>query len=354
MKTLVIGAGPTGLTAALQFAALGVKCRIVERRTEPSELSRAVGIMPETVKIMKTLGVADAILAEAMPLRKIRVMRSGKLLMSLDNQTPELRDNVIIGLPQNRTEEILRDALAAQNIRVEYGLTVEKIATDNESAQVEFSDCTAGVYDWVIAADGIQSRTRDQLGIAYPGVDLPGEWSIADVDVEGDFDPELVMLDVQGPGNSFNMILPIESRRARVVSFTADALDALTLPLEVGKIRRTGVFSISIRQADSYHKGRVLLAGDAAHCHSPLGGKGMNLGIADAVSAARAVIEGRVNEYSIERHQIGVSVLKTTEGARKIMTSNNPLAKTAVWIALKVISSVPFAHRKFMQTLTKI
>jgi 2-polyprenyl-6-methoxyphenol hydroxylase-like FAD-dependent oxidoreductase len=354
MKVLVIGAGPTGLTAALELSAHGVNCRIVERRTEPSKLSRAVGIMPATIKALEPLGVAGAILSEAMPLRKIRLMRSGKTLMSLDNRSAEFRDNVIIGLPQNRTEEILRDELAARNVQVEYGLTVNGVTTDDQTATVRFSDNTTETYDWVIAADGIKSIARDQLGIAYPGLDLPGEWSIADVDVGGDFDPELVVLDIQAPGNIFSMVLPIESRRARIVSSTPDALAALTQPLEIDNVRRTGTFRISIRQAETYRKGRVLLAGDAAHCHSPVGGKGMNLGMADAVSAARAIINDQVDEYSEERHRIGVVILRMTEAARVMAMSNNPYAKAVIWVAAKAIQSLPVAHRTFMRLLTKI
>jgi 2-polyprenyl-6-methoxyphenol hydroxylase-like FAD-dependent oxidoreductase len=354
MKVLVIGAGPTGLTAALELAAHGVNCRIVERRTEPSTLSRAVGIMPATIEALEPLGVAGAIRSEAMPLRKIRLMRSGKTLMSLDNRSAEFRDNVIIGLPQNRTEEILRDELAARNVQVEYGLTVNGVTTDDQTATVRFSDNTTETYDWVIAADGIKSIARDQLGIAYPGLDLPGEWSIADVDVGGDFDPELVVLDIQAPGNNFSMVLPIESRRARIVSSTPDALAALTQPLEIDNVRRTGTFRISIRQAETYRKGRVLLAGDAAHCHSPVGGKGMNLGMADAVSAARAIINDQVDEYSEERHRIGVVILRMTEAARVMAMSNNPFAKAVVWVAAKAIQLLPVAHRTFMRLLTKI
>jgi 2-polyprenyl-6-methoxyphenol hydroxylase-like FAD-dependent oxidoreductase len=155
MKILVIGAGPTGLTAAIALASQGASCRIVERRTEPSELSRAVGIMPPTINALESLGVAEAILSEAMPLRKIHLVRAGKTLMNLDNRSEEFRDNVIIGLPQNRTEEILRDALAAHNVNVEYGLTANEITTDDHTATVRFSNNTKETYDWVIAADGI-------------------------------------------------------------------------------------------------------------------------------------------------------------------------------------------------------
>ncbi len=351
VKVLVIGAGPTGLTAALALSAGGVSCRIVERRTEPSALSRAVGIMPVTIDLLRPLGAADKILAEAMSLRQILLTRAGKPLMRLDNRAPEHRNRVILGLPQNRTEEISRDVLAKNGVHVEYGVVVDSIETDDQRVIAGFSDGSSQTYEWVIAADGIKSRTREQLGIAYPGHDLPGEWSIADVDVVGEFDPELVMLDAQAPGGVFTMVLPIEERRARIVSSTPDALTALVHPLEIGNVRRTGTFQISIRQAESYRKHRVLLAGDAAHCHSPLGGKGMNLGMADAVAAAKAIIGGNVESYSNEHHRVGMGILKKTEAARKVVTSNNLLVKTALTTVTIAVSNLPFARRAFMKTL---
>ncbi|HFB54591.1 MAG TPA: FAD-dependent monooxygenase [Hellea balneolensis] len=354
MNVLVIGAGPTGLTAALALASRGISCRIVERRTEPSKLSRAVGIMPTTVDIFHSLGAADALLSEAMKLRKIHLTRSGKTLMLLDTSESTNSNRMMVGLPQNRTEEILRDVLHARKVYVDYGLSVEKISTDNQAASVTFSDQTTDIYDWVIAADGLHSTTREQLGIDYPGYDLPGEWSIADVDVAGVFDPKIVRIDVQEPGNNFLMILPIEARRVRIVSSTPDALAAMTLPLDIENVRRTGVFHMSIRQAETYHKGRVLLAGDAAHSHSPVGGKGMNLGIADAVAAVAAIVDGTVENYTHERHQIGASILKKTEVVRKIITSNSFFSKTFLGFAAKLVVSVPIVRRMFMKNLTEL
>ena len=354
MKVLVIGAGPTGLTAALALAKQNIPCRIVELRTKPSKLSRAVGIMPMTIDMLRTLDAADAIVSEAIPIRSIHLTRSGKTLMFLDNTIPQYRDRVIVGLPQNRTEEILRETLKEKGIDVEYGIAAENISTNVQSADVSFSDNTKQSYDWVIAADGVSSIVRKQLGIAYPGHDLPGEWSIADVEVSGDFDYETVQIDVQAAGNKFLMILPIEKRRVRIVSSTPDALAAMTLPLNIDKVRRTGAFEISIRQADTYQKGRVLLAGDAAHCHSPLGGKGMNLGMADAVAAVAAITDGTVASYSKERHALGAKIIKSTEGARKMVTSNNVLAKTIFGLTVKLIASVPFVRRKFMKNLTEL
>ena len=147
MQVLVVGAGPTGLVAALALAAGGIKCRIVERRTAPSELSRAVGIMPVTIETLRRLGVADAIVAEAMPIRKVHLARSNRPLMKLDNTDPKYAAQTMLGLPQNRTEEILRDALADRGVQVEYGLSVEDLNSTDDSAHATFSDGSEAAFD---------------------------------------------------------------------------------------------------------------------------------------------------------------------------------------------------------------
>ncbi|BBM03469.1 NAD(P)/FAD-dependent oxidoreductase [Microbulbifer sp. GL-2] len=349
MDILIVGAGPTGLTAATTLASRGIACRIVERKSEPSELSRAVGIMPATIDALKTLGVAEAFLEEAMPLRKMHILRDERTLAYLDNRGNEFKNRVPLGLPQNRTEGILRDALLEKGTKVEYDLSVNTIISTSEKTEVHFSDNTRAEFDWIIAADGIQSSTRKQLQIQYPGIDLPGKWSIADVDLAGDFDPEEITLDLYGRDNQFTLILPIEKRRARIASSTEDALANMKLPLNIGNVRRTGTFQISIRQAETYRKNRILLAGDAAHCHSPVGGKGMNLGMADAVAAATAIVNGNVDQYSEVRRKAGISVVRKTEIARYLISSGNPLAKAFFWLSVKSISSITPLHHAFMK-----
>lgn len=355
MKVLVVGAGPTGLTAALELARNGVKPRIVERRSAPSELSRAVGIMPETIEKLRPSGVGDAIVREAMPLRKVTVNRAETKLMSLDFTDTDLRDQTLLGLPQTRTESLMRDALAEMGVEVEFECAVSEIETDNTEAVVTFSDGASDTYDWVIAADGLQSTIREQLGIAYPGKDLPGKWSIADVDLGGGYDPEQFTAWIQqGDSGAFTFIIPIEKKRLRIVSSTDDAIGSLPVTLDIQKVRRTAIFEISVRQAETYQRGRVLLAGDAAHCHSPVGGKGMNLGIDDAVSAANAILTSTTEQYTQNRHSVGKGVLKKSESARKIVSARNPIIKLAVTLVTFAIDRSALLQSGLMRNLTRL
>lgn len=219
MKALIIGAGPVGLSAALALRAEGISCRIVEKRKAPSALSRAVGIMPETERALDRLGAGDVIRAEGMPINRMTVKRGSAILMSLDVTKGGLGTDVMIGLPQNRTEEILRDALGGRGVYPEYGVTVTDVSTTEQEAIVTFADGAKHTFDWVIAADGISSTARTCLGIAYSGIDLPEKWSIADVDVAEPFDENGMTVYIQGNGNAVVLVLPIERRRARGVFY---------------------------------------------------------------------------------------------------------------------------------------
>nr|WP_255775413.1 NAD(P)/FAD-dependent oxidoreductase [Microbulbifer sediminum] len=337
MKVLIIGAGPTGLTAAIELARQGVIPEIVEKREEASALSRAVGIMPASLEKLRPSGVAADIENEAMTLTRVQVHRSERVLLNVDFRSlPHQPVPHMWGLPQNRTEALMEAALNRYGVSVRYGCAVKNVETDTGQATVCFDDGEVRAYDWVIGADGRHSVVRETLGINYPGIDLDGEWSIADVDVAG-YDANLTSLWIQDRidhRGSFYMILPIEPERVRIVSSTPDVLGTLPAPLDIRHVRRTGTFRISVRQAEVYKKGRVLLAGDAAHCHSPVGGRGMNLGIDDAAAAAKAIVSGTTESYSASRHELGKKILRETERARKMIMSTNVITRGLTRLAM--------------------
>ena len=355
LKILIIGAGPTGLTTALEFARHGTIPEIVEKRTEPSEISRAVGIMPESIEKLRSTGVGDTILKEGMAFKKIKIHRGNKLLMSLDFSKSLERKDGMTGLPQNRTETRMRQALEKLGTKVNYGCTVIDIETSDRQATFTFSDNKSQSYDWVIGADGIESTVRTKLGIPYLGYDLSEIWSIADVELKGGYDPELISAWIQEENKGdFILVLPIELNRVRIVSSTPDCLKSLPINLHIQKIRRTGTFKISIRQAETYLQGKVLLAGDAAHCHSPVGGRGMNLGIDDAVAAVRSILEEKTFGYTKKRHEIGARIMKQSEIARKTIKSNKFFAKAFTGIALKLVHHIGFLQRAFIREITRL
>ena len=147
------------------------------------------------------------------------------------------------------------------------------------------------------------------------------------------------------------VVAPLEPKRFRVISNTEDALAALPLKLNVTNIRRAGEFKISIRQAAQYGVGRVFLVGDAAHCHSPVGGRGMNLGIADGAELARRMVEGGLEGYGEARHKVGKDIIAGSEAVRKVMTSRNPVVRFFVLGVLQTASFMPALQRQFAKKI---
>ncbi|MBL4756646.1 MAG: FAD-dependent monooxygenase [Rhizobiales bacterium] len=350
MRILIVGAGPTGLTAAVELARRGMLPDIIDRRDSGSGLSRAVGIMPTSLKILKPSGVTAQLVAEGIKFHAVKIYNGASLAFSMRLALKGRKDEFVLGLPQDRTEAHLQSAFEKYGGKIQFATELENLSQTGEQVIVTFTDGTTENYDYVIGADGISSTTRSLLGLGFPGHDLPETWSIADVDAEN-----------WPNGNSFTIcklkareivvVAPLEANRYRIISNTEDALKSLPLPINVTKIRRQGQFGISIRQVEAYSKGRVYLAGDAAHCHSPVGGRGMNLGISDSAELAHRFATGDLAGYSANRHREGKIIIGGSETIRKFVTSPNFFMRKLLFALLWLVGKLPFLQVKIIERI---
>jgi len=357
MNVLIVGAGPTGLTAALECKRQGITPDIVDAKDEPSPMSRAVGILPHSLDILDKTGVGERILEEGVQFKHVHIERDGVPLIDLDVSKILDEKNFLIGLPQDRTEALMSEKLHEMGVSVQYGRKVTDIETTNSVASVTFADGTRETYDWVIGADGVLSTVRKKLGIPYDGYELSEDWSIADVELNSGYDPTTIrawLLKNNRTERDALVMVPIAENRVRLVSSTPDSLRAIPIELDVKSVRRSGTFKISVRQARQYVKGRVVLAGDAAHAHSPVGGRGMNLGIDDAEKAVDAILHGTLDTYERERKKKAQGIIDATERARKTLVSNNPLTYVLVRIATWCVQHVGFLQKKFARGVTRL
>ncbi len=322
MKVLIVGAGPTGLTAAIELARRGVLPVIVDRRHDASTLSRAVGITPRSLELLSHSGVAQRLIEEGIAMDGLCVYRGTSLALSMPLHSERTYFPTVLGLPQDRTESVMAEILTSLGVAVQYGIGLETLSNREDAVVARFSDGTENHFDHVVGADGIGSTVRQSAGIAYPGADLDQTWSIADVDAEAWLHPGKITLVRAGAGTVM-VVAPMGGNRYRLVASHENALQALPLPLNVTTVHREGTFNISVRQAETFSRGRVHLAGDAAHCHSPVGGRGMNLGITDATELAKRMVEGDLSGYSSLRHSECEEAISITERGRKMTAGSN-------------------------------
>jgi 2-polyprenyl-6-methoxyphenol hydroxylase-like FAD-dependent oxidoreductase len=348
-RILIVGGGPTGLTTAVELARRGIVADVIEKQESASHLSRAVGILPSSMRILAPSGVADAIRQQAVPYQAAVFHNENTIFARLAlNESQDVSER-LFGLAQDRTETHLRTAFEGMGGRVEYAIELSGLTQNDTAVRVTMGDESA-VYDYVIGADGAYSTVRQAVGLNFPGHTLPEPWSIADVDCLDWPTPNEFHAYLRSRGR-VAIVAPLEPTRFRIVSNTPNALETLPTPMNITRVRREASFQISIRQVDRYQAGRVFLAGDAAHCHSPVGGRGMNLGIADAADLARRFSDGDLDGYDKARRTAGHETITISERGRRIITSPNPLTRHLAITALRTIAAIPPLRKRATRTL---
>ena len=323
------------------MARQGIDVTIIDKRDEASGFSRAVGILQSTLDLLEPSGVSEALREEGINVRRATIFKDSKPVFEFRLSWDESdQTGFILCLPQDRTEAHLREAFVGFGGDLRMSTALEDIEQDDDHVTAYFSNGKSEVFDYALGADGTRSKVREVLSIAYDGFDLPEDWSIADADVNDWAYPETFAM-FRRSGSTIVIAVPLSATRVRFISNTKDALETLPIEVKISNLRRSGTFKISIRQVDEYRHGRIFLAGDAAHSHSPAGGRGMNLGIADACALADGLINDTLGNYSAARHAEGAKIIRASETARKIVTAQSGLGRFTFFGVLRIVGLFP-------------
>ncbi|WP_431951451.1 FAD-dependent monooxygenase [Nocardia lijiangensis] len=331
---LIVGGGPTGLLLAGDLARAGVAVTLVERHERGSDLTRAFGVHARTLEQFDARGIADDLVAVGAKVDKLRLFGSVSIDLGglLDSRFPYL-----LIAPQTHVENVLRSRAVELGANLVSGATLAGFTQTAEvvEATVRHQHSTQRVHaEYLVGADGYHSRVREVLGLEFPGRSVLKSIMLADVRLTT---PPEDVLAVNGVGDCFAFIAPFGDGWYRVFAWNRRNQLPDTEPVALDELREVARralgtdygmrdprwmsrFHSDERQVESYSVGRVFLAGDAAHVHSPAGGQGMNTGLQDAANLgwklAAAVQgwapDGLLGSYHAERHPVGREVLRSS------------------------------------------
>jgi 2-polyprenyl-6-methoxyphenol hydroxylase-like FAD-dependent oxidoreductase len=335
---LIAGGGPTGLMLAGELALAGVDVAIVERRASQDLVgSRAGGLHSRTIEVLDQRGIADRFLSQGQVAQV-----AGFAHISLDISDFPTRHPYGIGLWQNHIEGILADWVHELKVPIYYGMEVTGFAQDDTGVNIELADGQSLRVAYLVGCDGGRSRIRKAAGIEFPGWDPTTSALIAEVEMAEE--PELgIRHDARGIHGLGRV--EYEIRDGKVVYKDEGTVRVMVTEEQIGSTSEPTLRDLSealiavygtdygvhsptwisrftdmTRQAAAYRDRRVLLAGDAAHVHSPVGGQGLNTGVQDAVNLGwklaqvvnRTSPDNLLDTYHAERHPVAARVLRNT------------------------------------------
>ncbi|MDQ8708178.1 FAD-dependent monooxygenase [Streptomyces sp. LHD-70] len=377
-SVIVVGAGPTGLLLAGDLAAAGVPVTVLEKRpADISNLTRAFAVHARTLEQLDARGLADELVERGQRIEKIRLFDG----LALDLTGLRSRFAFLLTTPQYEVEKLLRRRATEHGVAFRHGTEVTGLTQDATGVDVEvrFEDGTAGSFRaaYAVGTDGVRSVVREAVGQSFPGRPVISSIVLADVQLsEG---PDLTVA-VRGSKDAFAFVIPFGDGYWRVGGWNRDRADipdstptsldelkditrrALGSDLGIHDARWISRFHSDERQVRSYRTGRVFLAGDAAHTHSPAGGQGMNTGLQDAANLSwklAAVLRGHAPEalldsYQGERHPVGRAVLRSSGAIIRLAMAHNRPQYALRSLLTTVLKRVRTAREKALGQITGI
>jgi 2-polyprenyl-6-methoxyphenol hydroxylase-like FAD-dependent oxidoreductase len=346
---VIAGGGPTGLMLAGELALAGVDVAIVERRASQDLTgSRAGGLHSRTIEVLDQRGIADRFLSEGQVAQV-----AGFARVRLDISDFPTRHNYGLGLWQNHIERILAGWVGELAVPIHYGIEVTGFAQDDTGVDVQLSDGESLRAEYLVGCDGGRSLVRKAAGIEFPGWDPTISSLIAEVEMTGE--PKLGMHRNAFGVHAFGKV-EYEIRDGEVVYMDGGPVGVMVTEEHVGRTTEPTLRDLSealiavygtdygihsptwisrftdmTRQAAAYRDRRVLLAGDAAHVHSPVGGQGLNTGVQDAVNLGwklaqvvhQTAPESLLDTYHAERHPVAARVLRNTMAQTALMRADD-------------------------------
>ncbi len=383
LDALIVGAGPVGLTLATALSHQGLKYRVIDKNAAPTDKSKALILWSRSLELFAPLGITPAFIDRGIKAKGGSVYAGGKRIVHFELTGNDSPFGFPLMIPQSDTEQVLTEHLKDRHETIERHTELISFVEQPNSVvcHVRHADGheESVVTSWLIGCDGAHSIVRKGAGLPFTGHAEPNDWMLADVHIENGLPKDEISVFLHTSGAL--IFFPITRERFRMVADLGHADAAAsrsdpTLAEAQAKVDERGPggvilsdpiwlanFRINERKVADYRRGRIMLAGDAAHIHSPAGGQGMNTGMQDAFNLAWKLAlvqrgQGRtdalLDSYSIERSTIGDQVLKTATAFTSVATLRSPLAQSLRNRIAPILTSFNFVRQKVRRNWSEI
>jgi len=370
---VVVGAGPTGLMLACELALGGAKARLLEERTDMPNITRAFAVHARTLELLDARGLADELLTRGVPVYELAP--PGGTTMNL-RELPT-RFGMVFIVPQSGTERVLQARAEELGVEIIRGAKVVGLTQDDTGVTLDLGGGDSVRAEYAVGCDGAHSTIRRLVGIDFVGKQYETHILLADVHLTN---PPGETLFGRTNEKGAVVVIPFGDGWFRAIAWDRLREQApMNEPVALEEMRDAFVriafedfgmtdmrwssrFLSERKQARHYRAGRVFIAGDAAHVHSPLGGQGMNTGIGDAMNLGwklaaavrRSAPPWLLDSYENERHPVGATVLKLTDAFNQLVLGRSKAQRKVQSLAVGVLTRIPRTKRMMGERLSGI
>lgn len=361
----IVGAGPTGLALAATLASGGIDFVVIDRLAEGANTSRAAVVHARTLEVLEEIGASEALIARGIPVTRFAVRDGSRRLLTVPFDRLPTAYPYTLMVPQCDTEEVLLARLRTLGGDVHRPYEVSSVAQDEDGVTLTMRTGETLRAKYVVGADGMHSTVREASGIGFTGSTYDESFVLADVAMDWAPGAEEVSLTFGAaglavvaplPGGHYRVVATVDQAPASPdLAFVQGLLDERAPgQAKVATLAWSSRFRVQHRVAEHYREGRLLLAGDAAHVHSPAGGQGMNTGIQDGYALGRALVTGTLGDYEEKRRPVAERVIAFTDRMTRIATTRQPAARGARDAVLTLLGRVPAFRTRLATELAEL